>query len=243
MNKYPHQIYLIKKVSKELHGKYDCNILSDELDYNILTPLCKVIIVTKDEIIKRYPTLITDVPKQKKKKYSTMYLYNTEQFILWYEKSIIKYKYIWLFETDVGFSGNINTLLDYYSNDNSDLIAQNLEIMSNDWLFSKTGSKKYMEYLEQHIGNNISYVSWAYVQRYSNNLMSFFKKYTNQEYHRHAEAFPAEITKIERLKYNLLDKRFIGKPLSWGGKVTKKQWINITQDPSKQNKLYHALKF
>lgn len=242
------QIFLINKVSNEIKGKYDCYLLTDEIDFNITINGCKKCVVTFDDITKRYPSIYNINEYYKTyyiitSKQQFFWAFNTEQYYMWYEKFGLKYSYMYFLEADVGFSGNINIFLNEYDNDKSDYLVKQYDKMTSEWPFSKCATPNYLDYLQLKLGNDVYYSSPVLLIRWSYKLMNILKEYLNKGYHRHSESSAIEACLMENLNITVIDKKFIGEYYSWYHRVDENKWIELNKNNNSQNKFYHALKF
>lgn len=244
----PHQLSLIHKISDEIINRYDCILLSDDNDFNVTVNNCINTIITYDDVINIYPS-IYNINNKKCNPHNILskeiffWAFNTEQLYLWYKKYGKTYQYVWIFEQDIGFSGNINYFLKEYDNDYSDLIISNYIKVNDSWPYSKCATSNYLNYLELHLGKSMVYQTYVFIQRYSNKLFNILREYLNNKFHRHSEASSIEAALMENLSINIINKKYIGDIFDWNGRVSRSTWIKILNHDENRNKLYHALKF
>lgn len=242
----PYKIKLMEKISEEIKNKYDCYILSDNDNFNKTIKGCSNKIITAKNVLNKFPNLNTiRVQSCVYKSILTSKLissFNTEHIYLWSELNK-EYNFLWIIEDNVGFSGNINKVLDYYKNDYSDLISLEPEIVDNGFKYSNCATLKYLEYKRKCFEDEVAYEIPMQVQRWSNKLLNSLKKYLNKNYHRYGGAYAIEVALMDNLSTKTIDYKFIGNRFDDIKSVTYQMWLRIINDNSTINKFYHPLKF
>lgn len=235
----------MEKINEEIKNKYDCYILSDNVNFNKTIKGCNNTIITVKNVLNRFPNLNSIRAKSCAYKTLTSKLissFNTEHIYLWSELNK-EYNFLWIIEDSVGFSGNINKVLDYYKKDYSDLISLEPEITDNGNKNSKCATQDYLEYKRKCFEDEVAYEISMKVQRWSNKLLNSLKKYLNKNYHRYGGGYAIEVALMDNLSTETIDYKFIGNRFDGIRSVTYQMWLKIINNNSAKNKFYHPLKF
>lgn len=204
--------------------------------------------ITMKRVFEQYPNITELKLPNRCKSYRKddkfyMWVSHTESIIQWYHYTNDKYDYIWILEQDLGVSGSLSTILDHYNESRSDLITYNVKEENSKWPHFRCYSNNYISWRLKYIDENKMYTTKEFIQRWSKKLINKLDENLNNGIHAISEASVIETTIFYNLTYQLLNKEDIGYAFDWNHRVSKKGWEKILKDKSKQNKLYHALKF
>ena len=169
------------------------------------------------------------------------------------------YSFVWVFEDDVGFSGKLSVLLQWYADDASDLITKNYtnpkpriptdwrwpsnaSYSPDGWCWYYTNSTCFRERLERF--GAVRKASAEHVQRFSQKFLRELHEWSSADAVAWSEmSTPSVCQAVPGLRCRTFDSTSLGNPFSHNGRVTRQEWTSILQDPERANRLYHALKF
>lgn len=168
------------------------------------------------------------------------------------------YDYVWVFEDDVGFSGNLSVLLERYTEDTSDLISKNYHSQTpripadycwpknatygpDGWCWYYTNSTSFRERLE-NLGASRK-VSAEHVQRFSKRFLQELHEWSKADAVAWSEMATPTVCHAVGFRCSTFDSRSLGIPFAYDGRVTRQEWAAVLKDPERANRLYHALKF
>ena len=156
------------------------------------------------------------------------------------------YKNIWVFEDDVGYSGNICNLLSYYKNNeeyvNADVITSNLTNVKKRWFWRDTCSENY----NINYPMKIRYQTQEHCQRFSSKFLNHLHMIGIEKgCHAWSESFVPTACLADGFILKFFEKSHIGPTYAWNGRVEAKEWEKIINSYSNRprDKLYHALKY
>lgn len=168
---------------------------------------------------------------------------HSESIILFYKKIKMKYKYIWIIEQDVGYTGNLYRFIKLYDNNNNDLITFNVGKKNNKWVWFYCATDKYIRRRMLFFNDSYGYANREYVQRWSDVYISKISSDLFSHYHSQSESSSIEAVFYHNLTYEEIPKKYIGSPLCAGKSITQNKWKSILSNKSKSNKFFHPLKF
>eukprot|EP00035_Acanthoeca_spectabilis_P011949 m.210767 g.210767 ORF g.210767 m.210767 type:complete len:354 (+) comp15488_c0_seq6:400-1461(+) len=175
---------------------------------------------------------------------SSAYGFHTEALLLWYwslaPAQRQQYRYIWVFEADVAFSGpHIMPMLANYPD--ADLVTLHCHAIPQGWVHLSAVSDKYNESVP--IARRL--LSFEAVQRFSQQFLEILTTRLKSGQHAWSEQAACSFAAIEGLKILQLKKEDVGMPFSYGSrqKMTAFNFNRYSRHSFRQNKLYHPVKF
>eukprot|EP00928_Gymnodinium_smaydae_P064864 TRINITY_DN48104_c0_g1_i1.p1 TRINITY_DN48104_c0_g1~~TRINITY_DN48104_c0_g1_i1.p1 ORF type:complete len:410 (-),score=24.87 TRINITY_DN48104_c0_g1_i1:123-1352(-) len=182
----------------------------------------------------------------------------------------LNYDFVWVLEDDVGFSGNLSTLIEHYASDDSDLISapgldgvlkgedgfgrpkprvpgdwrwpRDITLNPDGWCWYFMRSANFRKRIEACGAEQRN--TGEHVQRYSAKLLNELHAWSAQGAIAWSEmSVPTVCAAVPGLKPSVLDASLIGVPFSVCGRVSADAWDEIMQNTSMSDRLYHALKF
>ena len=205
---------------------------SDMLDaYPILEQ-----ILTSNEIFDR-------VYEFKRKTHSLAWGFHTEAINLWhnYAKSLGKvYDYIWVSEDDIGFTGNISSLIiEEYGKNKADLLLDDAKPFLIWWFWHDAGSDRYLEKIP------LRKRQWGkeHIQRFSKRYLEYLHEASVEGITAWSEQSVPSLCRYKGFVCEQLRKDSIGYPFDWRGRIDEDDWEGLLADPDSQNQLFYALKF
>eukprot|EP00943_MAST-04B_sp_MAST-4B-sp1_P009583 g9583.t1 len=171
---------------------------------------------------------------------------HVEAINYWYQQLKNCYRNIWVIEDDVGYSGNICNLIEYYNDEeeyaNTDVITSHLTNVTKAWWWKDTCSKNY----DRQYPMMVRFKSPEHVQRFSTIFLNHLHTLgVERGCHSWSESFVPTTCLADGFSLKFFNKSHIGSTYTWNGRVSKEQWHNICSSYSNRpkEKLYHALKF
>lgn len=149
------------------------------------------------------------------------------------------YEYIWVIEDDVGITGKISTLFNEYLNVKCDLLLKQLDYKESQWVWYDTISDKFREMIK----NKPRYVSAEHCQRFSKMYFDMWVYYAYEGVHAWSELGTPTLALLLEFVIGFFDPKHVGFPFQNDGNINKQQWTRLLMDPSKRNKMFHAVKF
>ena len=210
---------------------------------------------TEEQMKQRYPELGKIVENDEKNKEiwaraainkSLTWMFHWEAIALLNDDLRFKYqdwKYIWVIEDDVGYTGNIaQFLIEQFKHSDADLIGKSFPRSppdaENTWLWKNFSSPEYVKFMDgqQQIANG------EHCQRFSRRLFDTWCEKMSQGIHAVSEMGTPMM--VEKMGYKTQDlaKEDMGL-YSYDIAIDEKQWKEIESDPKQARKLFHALKF
>lgn len=224
---------------KTMSLDYRFEILSDK---NLTIPKMKVNVISPHLLFKKWPNILKLGGVCYNKGVSkAMWVSIVEHYILYAILSKIRFKYFWMIEQDLGYSGNLYKFMKQYENSNVDVILK--EWYKHDTSFwSECFTPEYYNWrIKYHY--NIKYQSYNWITRLSNNAVD--KLYIEFELGRHVdneESLPERIKPLN-LTYIFFNHSYDGYKYDWNTRINSAEWYKILNNKNYTNKLFHALKF
>lgn len=156
----------------------------------------------------------------------------------------IKFKYMWMVEQDIAYNGNFFDFFKKYDEFDYDLISQPYakQYSNQDWMWYDCSTPQYTEWKEsKHLYYRKS--GQINIARLSVKLIQHVEDNIKNKRHTFSEATLVEATILNGLKHKIIDKEDFGEICNVYDRISLDKWIEIQNNPSKRNKLYHALKF
>ena len=142
-------------------------------------------------------------------------------------KNIDRYDFVWVFEDDVGYSGeNIVDFLEKYVSDESDLLTHFYESVPRTWWWRLTMTEAFY----QRVGRVIDacVVSPEHVQRFSGRLLAELEAWSRAGAVSWSECMtPTVCLSTDGLRCGVLRAEDAGFPFKWNGKVSAQRWGEI----------------
>jgi len=172
--------------------------------------------------------------------------FHVEALILWWvwsQKKMKKYKYIWVFEDDVGITGNIANLVKEYKEVNADILTDHAIPMNEEWYWKDVHTENFFTM----IGGAGKICAREHVQRMSHKLMERLTTLCmKHQVHAWSEAFTSSVAHhASDLTVSGFHETTIGDPYKWNGRVSEEDWSKIVEEEEGElpPRLFHALKF
>lgn len=241
--------YQIERYKEWYNSKpenYHVIIITDkcELKNNITT--IPIICYTQNEFMKDFPQLkaMTGLCTDKWPGYY-MWTSSIEHVIIGIKKENINFKYLWLVEQDLGYTGNLFDFFRKYDRMEFDFIAQNYDNQESNetWMWFDCSTPEYTEWKSNTKISKKRVSGQINIARLSTKLIDSVLFNIKMKRHTFSEATLIENVIINNLTLRLIDKKDFGEICNVFDKIPLKDWIKIQKDPKKKNKLYHALKF
>lgn len=162
--------------------------------------------------------------------------------LMWWEHFEMPppYDFIWCFEDDVDFSGNLSGLIKAYESSGADYIAKAASKATEKWAWFDLVTEKYASWVRktERLCNS------EHVQRISRRLMELMRECVGKRIMAHGEQFlPSICNKVEWCRAEGLQARHIGEKYSWNKRVSRDEFDKFCRNNRTRNRLYHALKF
>lgn len=232
-------------IAKLITTHYRIVFVTESCNYiNLLSPY-KVICFTRNDFIREFP-LYKNMSGGCYNQNAGFYMWS-----MWLEsvlhsiKSIYsEYKYIWVMEGDVGYSGDISNFFKKYDQKYSDLLSLPAGIARsvNDWCWYDCCTYEYMKWIKS-IAPIERIVAAINIIRLSPKLIDLVMNNLKLNRHSHCESTLHETARYNNLKISIINASDLGKEIGVGDRVNQFNWKLYNSNPLKQNKLYHALKF
>lgn len=207
------------------------------------------------EVLDNYP-LITELRKpghclEKNQSDSSFYMWisHTESIVLWYKRVGCKYKYVWILEQDVAYTGDLGSFLESFNNVNSDFISYDIRPDYNiSFLHLRCATDKYIQRQKniQDIlqdGKDLVLTTREFIQRWSKKLFTVLSDDLDNGYNAISEMSVAETVIYNNLTYSFLPSSSIGIYWSWYPNLPKYRFNAYFKRKEYMNKLYHPVKF
>lgn len=155
-----------------------------------------------------------------------------------------KYKYIWIIESDLAYSGNINIFFKKYDKNYSDLLSlPKVHITSlNEWCWYNCYTYEYMKWIQSYTPVERIY-AYVMIVRISPILFEIVMSNIKLNRHTHCESTLHEAAIYNNLTISFFEKSDFGEKFGVDDRINISEWNMYNRNPLKQNKLYHALKF
>lgn len=229
-----------------LPNYYTFYLLSmEKINLSVYNNSMKNMVVSFDDVKRVYPSIfkIKGNCSTFKSPKLLSWISHTESLTIFYNNIKIKYKYVWIIEQDVGYTGMLYDFLKKYELNNKDFITLTINKITPNWVWYYCSTNKYIKRRKKFFKNNYGYSNREYVQRWS---ITYFIKISydlKNYYHSQSETSSIETVFYHNLSYEIVSKNYIGSPLSAAKSLTNEQWISISKKKEKRNKFYHPLKF
>lgn len=192
----------------------------------------------------RQDTTIAKVREIRTGQFSLAWGFHCAAVNVWYQAltSEHKYDFVWVWEDDVGFSGDVALLLQRYRACDDDLLADTIRPLSAQWFWATTTSASYATAIP------MAERSFAkeHVQRLSRRLLDELDRLAREErFIAWSEQSVPSVCRYKGMVAAPLDADFVGRHFSWDSRIDEKTWARFcsAKSPRPRNKLYHALKF
>lgn len=198
--------------------------------------------IDSDEVLRNYPSLINSGRCKNRYKNFYLFAFHIEHIILCIKALLKKYrfKFIWILEQDVGYSGDINKLIYKYDMIKSDIITTQFYQSNSNWYYCCT-----YDYMKLRILmlSRKGYKTSEHIQRWSFKYYKEVNEMLNRKIHSQSEHASIEFSLMLNLTYHSIENNDIGYKYQWNSRVSKEEWNYILKNVSHQNKLFHAIKF
>lgn len=156
----------------------------------------------------------------------------------------MKYEYIWIMEGDLAYSGNIYNFFKEYDKTYSDLLSLPMTVMKNvsDWCWYDCYTYEYMKWIKSYTSVE-RFIAAINIVRISHTLYDYIMKNIKLNRHSHCESTLHETAIYNNLTISYIKKSDLGEKIAVGDRVSINEWNMFNKNSTKQNKLYHALKF
>ncbi|GBG26977.1 Hypothetical Protein FCC1311_032002 [Hondaea fermentalgiana] len=151
--------------------------------------------------------------------------------------------FCWVFEDDVGFTGDLADFFAATHHETADLLADTIKPVSQTWFWWDTVSDEY----DARVPLQDRWEAREHVQRFSRSLLDGLHQLAAE--HRCAawseQSTPSLCQHLD-LEMAQIDPVFISRPrFSWDTRLEESDWLALVsaRSPRFRNKLYHALKF
>lgn len=233
------QIKRYFKWKKAMSSDYRFEILSDRY---LTIPHMKVNVIYPTELIKKWPKLLKMGGNCYNRSLSyIMWVSIIEHYILCVKRSKITFKYLWMIEQDLGYSGNLYEFMKQYENKDVDIVTREWIKQTTDW-WSECYTPEYYNWrIKYHY--NYKYQSYNWLSRINHKVIDIL--YNEFELGRHAQNEEALSEKIDpfKLTYIFFNRSYHGYKYNWNSHIYAEEWKQILSDEKHKNKLFHALKF
>ena len=207
---------------------------------------------TEIDMLKLYPSLSLCAKKpayvnskiKRRGGCSLAWGFHVEAINYWFQtQQSQRYKFVWVVEDDVGFSGNFSEFISSYSANEEDFIYDTKAPVTDAWHWRKVHTPYFNSSFENHL------VASEHVQRFSQKLLNRLHKLgTTHKCHGWSESLVPTIAFHEPYQFKTFSMRrksHVGAIFKWDGRITEKMWSRISNGYSlrQKNKLYHALKW
>lgn len=198
--------------------------------------------ITAEKVMKNYPSIKNSgLCKNRSLKFYLL-TFHIEHLILCMKLLMRKYKfkYIWILEQDIGYTGNINYFFRKYDKIRADLISEHYSIENSGWYYCCTN--EYMSNVKKKF-NYSGYKTYEHIQRWSVKYIKSIIPLLKRDFHSQSEVASIEFLLFLNLSFHRIDNEDIGYKYSWNSTVKKDEWDRIKQIKTNGNKLFHSLKF
>lgn len=195
---------------------------------------------TEETMRERYPAM--------KDKQRLAHRYPSQAQDLWWQDlksdaATVRPRYVWSIEPDVGYTGTMKDFVQYYDEYKVDFISMSYhdddwQVASADW-HPNTPTDAW----RSKVPAENRMVLATFVERYSDTLLGKIHSWSTAGVIDRAEAMPGTICFMEKMSHKFIPKEQKGNPLFWKGRVSEKEWDDISLDEGQKGKLFHALKF
>lgn len=200
---------------------------------------------TQDDMTLAYPALIGK-ENHGKRKYSLPWGYHVQSVDLWLQtlaRTYQTYEYIWVVEDDLGYSGNMSSLLKRYSKSSSDLISTPAK-SPNRSFWEDGQSEKY----KQRVSKSQRLWMSEHIVRMSGRLLEKLHDWSIAGAIDRSEAMTYNVCRLEKMHCSWFAAHDVGKPFSTKSKdaIHKMEvWEEmVSKDFAKgHSRLYHPVKF
>lgn len=214
-----------------------------ELRNNITT--IPISCLTPDEFMSQLPVLKT-MTGLCTDKWPGWYMWTSciEHTIMGIRHIDVDFKYMWMVEQDIAYTGNFFDFFKKYDEFDDDFITQpyTKQYSNVTWMWFDCSTPQYTAWKEsKHL-----YLRWSgqiNIARLSVKLIQYVEDNIKNKKHTFSEATLIETTILNGLKHRIIDKNDFGEICSVFDRISIDQWMEIQSNQAKRNKLYHALKF
>lgn len=231
------QIERIKTYKKQLPSKYEVVILTDACNNNSngIATCC----VDRKVVIKKYPEVkrMGGICNNKSDTFY-MWMLHSEHYLLWDDIYRLNYQYLWVFDQDVIYTGNIYNFFKKYDKFDEDLIIYNdVQYFIKGWHDCVTE-----EYRKSR--SNESYYIATHVHRLSKKLRNALRREFELKRHAQVEQMILETALYYKLSIRKMDKRDYDKNRGFGKIINTKEELELLlKDNSTKNILYHPVRY
>lgn len=219
-------------------------LLTDKCNLQLKNVL--VTCITPNIMIKTYPSLknMSGYCSNKSKLFY-MWTMPFEHIMIWINSNNLKYKYLWIIEQDLSYSGNFFNFFQKYDNKQDDLIVLPYVIHKNDsgWMWLDCFTEEYRKWKEAILPVKSRVVAPTNIARWSNKFIYYMNKNMKLKRHTQSEGLMAEFASFNNLSIRVIEKDDIGYKCSYSTRISMDEWNLINTNPLTKNKLFHALKF
>ncbi|KAL1526754.1 hypothetical protein AB1Y20_015450 [Prymnesium parvum] len=181
--------------------------------------------------------------KQLGRQRSLAWGFHTEALCLWWEDVGRCFSNVWVFEDDVGYTGDISTLLEDFRSAPEDLVAFLLKTpLPPSWHWYDASSRRFKRRFP--VGSKKRRKIREHVVRISFRLMEKLDECSRRGEIAWSECSIPSIC-LDEPGMTCFDLHPYVKKYNWNSRVTEREWEALCEHgtPSKKHKLYHALKF
>eukprot|EP00038_Savillea_parva_P030959 m.81899 g.81899 ORF g.81899 m.81899 type:complete len:366 (-) comp9429_c0_seq2:135-1232(-) len=226
-------------------GQHD--IASKHFQQRGVSSLVSIHLYDTNDMYVEFPTLQDAVNKSIYPSVtSAAYGFHTEAIALWYKALPLakqeRYKYIWVFESDVAFSGTgFGLMAKLAGYGPADLVSHGCSSVSADWGHTDVVSPAYNASVPRSMRRRCVEA----VQRFSQAFLKDMLKRMDRGEHAWSEQATCSWAAVGGFRVQSMKKTDIGVPfsISSSNKVTKFLFSRFAHHSFRQDKLYHPVKF
>lgn len=226
----PHNYYVVLLTDK-------CNIIIKNISITCIKPSIMLNI---------YPEIKNILgPCKSRNDIYYMWALPFEHIIIWINLTSISFKYLWIVEQDLSYSGNIFSFFskyDYYKNDLIILSYCKLDNKTK-WLWKDCCTREYKDWVKLASFNKRRLASPTFLTRWSKIFINFMTKNMKMKRHAFSESSAIECAYFNNLSIRRIERNHIGYKCRSNSRITKKEWTKIITNSNTKNKFFHALKF
>lgn len=232
------QVNRISEYEKQLPKSYKVVILTDICN-NIACGVTKYCI-SRNEVITKYPEVkrMGGICRNKSDSFY-MWMLHSEHYLMWEEKYKLKYRYLWIFDQDVVYTGNIYHFLKKYDNYDEDLITYHFIKILTPHYWDGCITEEYKEYISKD-----PIFTATHVHRLSLRMRRILNKQFLLKRHAQVEQMIIETAIYNNLTVRMFDKKDYDKNSGFNKAITNyEEYKKLFINNSTKNMLYHPVRY
>eukprot|EP00416_Gambierdiscus_australes_P017649 CAMPEP_0171058010 /NCGR_PEP_ID=MMETSP0766_2-20121228/2199_1 /TAXON_ID=439317 /ORGANISM="Gambierdiscus australes, Strain CAWD 149" /LENGTH=359 /DNA_ID=CAMNT_0011513223 /DNA_START=50 /DNA_END=1129 /DNA_ORIENTATION=- len=178
---------------------------------------------------------------------SMAWMFHVEALGHWFRHLDQACDYVWVFEDDVGYSGNVSELVGAYKEDPHDLISGSMiyapapprQRLTSGWYWYHTTSEAF----NRRVPAELRFSTQEFVQRISFRLLREADRWSSEGASAVSEMLLPTVALSSGMEVSFFHHDNIGFQFNYKGQLEEQEWEEVQGSGESLGRLYHPLKF